>query len=419
MSVGSNLVKDVMSNCDSQSCDIFSQTVFPPMTAKGLPEVSDVAELYRSLPSAFSLLDIHDNQCSIFTDGCKRNYFHDEALRDKAVSFGGNCGTLHFVFSAEENKPASTGHGITIYEIKSSKLRYAVISYSRGLHYSASYIVVSRKNAKAVFEHFAKQNEEYNKKQLINHPPLLPSGFLEEILKNSIDFLTNYQKFVAYGTRPARGIVLRGDPGNEKTMTCKWIQVLAKKHELTVHTYTTADIEAYYKDDMLPSLMTAANIIFFDDIDISFLSRRKGNNSNSKMACALLSAMDGIGDNKKGVARIFTTNEKVTDIDPAFLRPGRIDKVLTFMPPDANLRRQVVDSYWHKDIVEAINIDNLVSASEGFSFAELEEIKMLLVQGFIFDGAWNLNKALEDFKYRKDMKADMELAAKQEEEKVD
>jgi hypothetical protein len=406
-----------MNNCVCQSCDIFPETSFPKGTNRDLPEVSDVVELHRSLPSALSLLGINDEQCAVFTDGCKRTYFHDEALRDKAISFAGNCGTLPFVFSAEENRPASAGHGVAIYEIKPGKLKYAVISYSRGLHYSASYIVVSRKDAKAVFEHFAKQNEEYNKKQLIDHPPLLPSGFLEEILKNSIDFLTNYQKFVAYGTRPARGLVLRGDPGNGKTMTCKWIQVLAKKHDLTVHTYTTADIEAYYKDDMLPSLMTAANIIFFDDIDISFLSRRKGNDSNSKMACALLSAMDGIGDNKKGVARIFTTNEKVTDIDPAFLRPGRIDKVLTFMPPDAKLRRQVVDSYWHKDIVQAINIDNLVSASEGFSFADLEEVKMLLVQGFVFDGAWNLNKALEDFKHRKDMKADMELAAKQEEEK--
>lgn len=403
-----------MGNFDQIAQENIFSTLFPVEAHKNIPDSSEIVELYNSIPAALSLLGIKIQECSIFQDK-SRLYFQDQALRDSPKKFIGTCGAMPFIFVEDDSRKISTGHGITLFETTPNGPDYVVVSYLKD-HYYISYIIVGTKNAKALFEHFDKKNEEYNKKQLIDRPPLLPAGFLEEILKNSIEFLTNYEKFSVYGTRPARGLVLRGDPGNGKTMTCKWIQVLAKKHNLSVETYTTADIEAYYKDDMLPHLMTGANIIFFDDIDISFLSRRKGNDSNSKMACALLSAMDGIGDNKKGVARIFTTNEKVTDIDPAFLRPGRIDKVLTFYPPDSNIRRQVISSYWHKDIVEGINVDHLVASSEGFSFAELEEVKMLIVQGFIFDGNWDLSKALKDFKYRKDTQADIELAAKQEQE---
>jgi AAA+ superfamily predicted ATPase len=384
-------------------------------TIREVPDISDFSEIKRSLPAAFQLLSDVEENCIIFSDTGQRQYFENDSLRDVPVKVAGNCGSMPFIFYGDISSNNYAGYGTMLYQTKIKDLVYAIITVRRS-HYNVSYIVAKRSQITELLEYFKNQNEEFDKTLLIDRPPLLPAGFLEDILKNSIDFLANYESFAKYGTRPARGLVLRGDPGNGKTMTCKWIQVLAKRQNLTVDTFTTADIESYYKDDALPELMTSANIIFFDDIDISFLSRRKGINSNSKMACSLLSAMDGIGDNKKGVARIFTTNEAVSDIDPAFLRPGRIDKVLTFVPPSANLRKQVITSYWHKEIVEGIDVDALVSGSEGNSFADLEEMKTLLVQGFVFDGVWNLPKALEDFKHRKDMKADIERAVKEEEE---
>lgn len=111
--------------------------------------------------------------------------------------------------------------------------------------------------------------------------------------------------------------------------------------------------------------------------------------------------MDGLSDNKKGVTRIFTTNEIISDIDSAFLRPGRIDKVLTFLPPSSKLREKFIKNYWDKQIIESINVECLVYLSEGCSFAELEEIKMLLVQRFIFENTWDLDLAIHDFRNRK------------------
>ena len=284
---------------------------------------------------------------------------------------------------------------------------YAVISTVRN-EYKHSYIVILKKDINDVLSHFELQNEKNDALLLVDRPPILDNDFMNEILKNSVEFLENHHKFAHFGTRPARGLIFRGDPGNGKTMLCKWIQVLAKRAGLTVRSYSGSDIDSYYRDGEMTYMMNSANIMFFDDIDISFLTRRKGAESDSKKACALLSAMDGISDVKKGVVRIFTTNERTTDIDPAFLRPGRIDKAFNFEPPSGALRMLVIKTYWHPDILKEIDVDALVKQTDGISFADLEEIKTLLVQGFIFNNKWDMEAAINDFRHRKDTSKEAE-----------
>lgn len=162
--------EDSCQSCGS-ALDIPLDTVFTTEFRKDLPQMSDVIELYRSIPAACGLLGIKSGECAVFSEGCRRAYFNDKALRDTPKAFAGNCGTMPFVFSIDGNRPASMGDGITLYEISPNGLKYAIVSYSKGYRYSPSYIIVSKKDAKALFEHFAKQNEEYNKKQLIDHPP--------------------------------------------------------------------------------------------------------------------------------------------------------------------------------------------------------------------------------------------------------
>jgi cell division protease FtsH len=81
-----------------------------------------------------------------------------------------------------------------------------------------------------------------------------------------------------------------------------------------------------------------------------------------------------------------------------FLRPGRIDQVIHFPKPDAKLRRQLVLELWHSDIRQAIEIDRVVDETEGLSFADIEELKKLLVLRFLDTQKWDWPWTLRTFR---------------------
>jgi AAA+ superfamily predicted ATPase len=105
--------------------------------------------------------------------------------------------------------------------------------------------------------------------------------------------------------------------------------------------------------------------------------------------------MDGIQVNE-GVVFVFTTNCSLDLIDRAFKRPGRLDVVLNFRAPDADLRRRLIQR-WHADILGAIDLKQAVASTEGYSFAEVEELRNLLVMHFMEAEAWDWDWALKQF----------------------
>ena len=78
--------------------------------------------------------------------------------------------------------------------------------------------------------------------------------------------------------------------------------------------------------------------------------------------------------------------------DPAFKRPGRIDLVLQLDPPAADLRRRLLDR-WHPDIRAGIDLDGAVAATDGWSFAEIDEMKSLLILIYLDTGTWDWDAA--------------------------
>ena len=107
------------------------------------------------------------------------------------------------------------------------------------------------------------------------------------------------------------------------------------------------------------------------------------------------SAIDGINVHE-GVVFVFTTNCSLDLIDRAFKRPGRLDLVLHFKAPDALLRRQLIER-WHQDIRGAINVEQAVASTDGFSCAEVEELKNLLVMHYMDGQQWDWGWALKQF----------------------
>ena len=105
--------------------------------------------------------------------------------------------------------------------------------------------------------------------------------------------------------------------------------------------------------------------------------------------------------------RIFTTNETIDKMDPAFIRPGRIDRCFNIGRPTPEQRRKLIIERWDKEILEYLmqsnNLDHLINITKDFSFAELEAIKTILVTNKLMKTKkWDLKDAIEDFYQSRD-----------------
>jgi SpoVK/Ycf46/Vps4 family AAA+-type ATPase len=151
----------------------------------------------------------------------------------------------------------------------------------------------------------------------------------------------------------------------------------------------------------LGDLFNRYTMTFFDDIDISYFSRR---GHEGKKACSLLGAMDGLQGGGHRI-RIFTTNETINEFDEAFRRPGRIDAVFELNPPDRAMREKLV-AKWPANMCLQDNVREwLLDNTESFSFAELEAVRSIMVMNHIMGGAeWNPYLAVREVQEKKSEK---------------
>jgi cell division protease FtsH len=235
-----------------------------------------------------------------------------------------------------------------------------------------------------------------------DRPPVMHAEQLETLRQNTLGYLDpdNLKRIKELGGRPKRGLLLTGPPGNGKTSACRWLwneclRLGCEYRMVSPDAYQAArkscnPVQAV-KDLFV---VNQRGVVFFDDMDIALRDRNTVKETDDQ--AVFLSALDGIEVNE-GVVYMFTTNCPLELIDPAFKRPGRIDLVLHFHIPDATLRRVLLDR-WHPEILNGINVDVAVNGTEGLSFAEVEEIKNLLILRYIDTRAWDWDWATNQFR---------------------
>jgi cell division protease FtsH len=197
--------------------------------------------------------------------------------------------------------------------------------------------------------------------------PILPQRTLDLVLDNTIGF----SKLKSKDLKLTRGILLYGPPGNGKTSLTRYVKHLFdKKGKKVVHASSIADLSRKRNGCSNPFYLDNGGLIIVDDVDINVFSRK----ANGAAACELLAQLDSIEKSSKPTVYIFSTNERTADIDPAFLRPGRIDVKVSIDTPEESLRRIYVNS-WKDNIKDHIDVEDIVNKTEDWSFAEIEEIK--------------------------------------------
>jgi AAA+ superfamily predicted ATPase len=133
-------------------------------------------------------------------------------------------------------------------------------------------------------------------------------------------------------------------------------------------------------------------VILLDDYDLE----RRADSPDNPIG-RLLTVLDGL-QVREGAVFLLTSNCKPGRLDPALRRPGRIDVILHLSPPDAPLRRRYIEETWDRAIVSAIDVDGVVATTADLSFAELEEIKKLLVLAYLREGRWDFAAAWQTFR---------------------
>lgn len=115
------------------------------------------------------------------------------------------------------------------------------------------------------------------------------------------------------------------------------------------------------------------SIIFFDEID-AIASKRSGTSQGGvNVLTTLLNEMDGI-EELRNVLVIAATN-KPEVIDPALMRPGRLDNILYVGLPDFEARKEILNIWFSKSVVNPeVELTELASKTEGYSGAEIVSI---------------------------------------------
>ncbi|XHF99058.1 hypothetical protein AWENTII_002573 [Aspergillus wentii] len=175
-----------------------------------------------------------------------------------------------------------------------------------------------------------------------------------------------------------KGILLYGPPGCSKTLTVK---ALATEAGLNFLAVKGAEILSMYVGESERSLReifrkarsARPSIIFFDEID-AIASKRSGTSQGGvNVLTTLLNEMDGI-EELKNVLVIAATN-KPDVIDPALMRPGRLDNILYIGPPDFEARKEILKIWSSKSVVHPeVDMDELSLKTEGYSGAEIVSI---------------------------------------------
>lgn len=324
-------------------------------------------------------------------------YFPKEYMttkyRDTAFKTDGGISGIPFVQQSRLQQPGDgvCGYGVVYYRSRlDPSLKYAIYCFNSAFGGVETYLIVPKGKLYLLQRYARTLNKQACE---IKGAPILADGLLDEIIQHTVGFLLRAKEIEKYGVKIKRGIILDGPPGNGKTMACRYIQRLCSQHGIHWGIITASDIDEAFANKCLGALFRKHTVTFFDDIDISYLDRSKG---NGKIACSLLTAMDGLTEGGH-LVRIFTTNESVEDLDPAFTRPGRIDKCITIEKPNADMRLRLMET-WPEEIKNAVSLIDLAKKTNGFSFAEVEAIRSFLVTNKILgDKTWNINVAFCEF----------------------
>merc|ERR1719432_657340 len=202
---------------------------------------------------------------------------------------------------------------------------------------------------------------------------------LKELVQYPVEHPEKFEKF---GMSPSKGVLFYGPPGCGKTLMAKAVANECQANFISVKgpellTMWFGESEANVRNVFEKARSAAPCVLFFDELD-SIAKSRGGTSGDAggasdRVINQILTEMDGMGS-KKNVFIIGATN-RPDIIDPAILRPGRLDQLIYIPLPDEKSRKSILKSNLRKTpIAKTVDLNYMAKVTKGFSGADLTEI---------------------------------------------
>lgn len=220
---------------------------------------------------------------------------------------------------------------------------------------------------------------------------------VKEELQQAVEWPLKYADvYKQFATKSPKGFLMFGPPGTGKTLLAKAVAnesecnfIAVKGPELM--SKWVGESEKGVREIFRKARLASPSIIFFDEID-SIVPRRGSYEGSShvteSVVSQFLTELDGL-EELKNVVVIGATN-RPDMIDPALLRPGRLEQHIFVPPPDEEGRKQILEVYFKgvaDMLAEDLNMDDLVAETDGFVGADIEalvrEAKMVAIREFV------------------------------------
>ena len=210
-------------------------------------------------------------------------------------------------------------------------------------------------------------------------------GLTQQIqeVKEAVELpLTHPELYEDMGIKPPKGCIFYGPPGTGKTLLAK---AVANETSATFLRMVGSELIQKYLGEG-PKLVRelfrvaeehAPSIVFIDEIDAVGTKRYDSNSGAEReiqrTMLELLNQLDGF-DAVAEVKVIMATN-RIETLDPALLRPGRMDRKILFPPPDLKTKRRIFSIHTSKmALADDVNLDEFINAKEELSGADVKAI---------------------------------------------
>ncbi|XP_067009863.1 26S proteasome regulatory subunit 4 [Anabrus simplex] len=202
-------------------------------------------------------------------------------------------------------------------------------------------------------------------------------------IKESVELpLTHPEYYEEMGIKPPKGIILYGPPGTGKTLLAK---AVANQTSATFLRVVGSELIQKYLGDG-PKLVRelfrvaeeyAPSIVFIDEIDAIGTKRYDSNSGGEReiqrTMLELLNQLDGF-DSKGDVKVIMATN-RIETLDPALIRPGRIDRKIEFPLPDEKTKRRIFNIHTSRmTLADDVDLSELIMSKDDLSGADIKAI---------------------------------------------
>jgi AAA+ superfamily predicted ATPase len=191
--------------------------------------------------------------------------------------------------------------------------------------------------------------------------------------------LRNPEMMKLYGKSLRGGLMLYGPPGCGKTFIARAVAGEMGARFIAVGLADVLDMYIGQSERNLREIFETARrnapcVLFVDEIDALGRKRSLQRHSGGRdVVNQLLSEMDSIGNDNRGVFVLAATNHP-WDVDTALRRPGRFDRTLLVLPPDAAAREAILRYHMGARPAEGVDLGWVAEKSEGYSGADLAHL---------------------------------------------